>query len=83
VVLGVGVSPTGFSIAAARRIDDRDWHARLVATATLFGAPIASDDRLQFVSGGPIGDAIMFAMLTAPRRPLTRNTNGVTAPQGG
>lgn len=83
VVLGVGVSPTGFSIAAARRLDDPAWHARLVATATLFGAPVASAGRLQFVSGGPIGDAIMFAMLTAPAHPISRSAKGVNAPQGG
>ena len=35
--------------------------------AHLFGAPLEEDGTLTYVTGGPIGDAILFAMFTAPR----------------
>jgi hypothetical protein len=62
VIVGVGVSPTGFSIACARLLHDRRWFLQLHRTARLFGAP--RGDR-GFATGGPLGNAIMLAMLTA------------------
>ncbi|MFO0662051.1 MAG: hypothetical protein U0165_19795 [Polyangiaceae bacterium] len=70
VVFGVGVSATGFSIPSARRLRDGDWQARLLRTSMLFGAPHHRDHETRFVSGGPLGDALMFAMLTAPASPI-------------
>lgn len=61
LLFGVGVSPTGFGVGAARRVGDRRWARELWATAHLFGVP----HRDRFVTGGPLGDAIMLAMLTA------------------
>ncbi len=77
IVLGYGVSATGFALGAARACGDREVFGRCLATATLFGAPHDTDDdtdddaggRTGFLTGGPIGDAILFAMLTAPRIP--------------
>ncbi len=68
VVLGVGVSATGFSLAGARIHGDRALYTELYRTADLFGVPRKSGDGRRFVSGGPLGDAILLAMLTA--RPL-------------
>lgn len=68
VVFGYGVSATGFALAGARIHDRKDLFEELFATAWLFGAPLESRDRLELVTGGPIGNAILFAMLTAPRR---------------
>ncbi|MEK7270127.1 MAG: hypothetical protein AAB215_04195 [Planctomycetota bacterium] len=65
IVLGCGLSTTGFSIAGARIHGDRPYFRRLVATVCCFGAPLEKGDRLHFVTGGPLGDAILFAMLTA------------------
>lgn len=65
VVFGYAISPTGFSIANARIHGDREMFVQLYATAHAFGAPIDKGRRLHFVTGGPLGDAIMFAMLTA------------------
>ncbi|MCH9686486.1 MAG: hypothetical protein K0V04_33945 [Deltaproteobacteria bacterium] len=65
VVLGVSISSTGFSLAGSRIHDDRDTFEALFATATLFGAPIDRDGARNFALGGPLGDALMFAMLTA------------------
>lgn len=65
VLLGVGLSATGFAIAPARIHRDAATFRRLVATATLFGAP-RGGRALTFLTGGPLGNAILFAMLTAP-----------------
>ena len=67
VVFGFGVSATGFAIGASRANDDRDAFASLYATAHLFGAPFDEAATRTFATGGPLGDAILFAMLTAPR----------------
>ena len=69
VVLGYGMSATGFSLAGARLHGDAAYFARLYAPAHLFGAPRTRDGRRHFATGGPIGDAILFAMLTAPHHP--------------
>lgn len=65
VVFGFGVSATGFALGPARIHGDAVTHARLFATATLFGAPLERDGTLEYVTGGPLGNAILFAMLTA------------------
>ncbi len=67
VVFGYGLSATGFALAGTRLHGDPALHRRLFATAWLCGAPYEKDGRFQFVSGGPLGNAILFAMLTAPR----------------
>lgn len=65
VVMGVSVSATGFALASARQLGDRARFGSLYRTASLFGVPVASRG---FVAGGPLGNAILLAMLTA-RRP--------------
>ncbi|MCB9760348.1 MAG: hypothetical protein H6739_10970 [Alphaproteobacteria bacterium] len=61
LVMGYSISATGFSLAGARMIGDRDWYTQLYGTARVFGAP----DGHQFTTGGPLGNAILLAMLTA------------------
>lgn len=68
IVFGYGVSATGFALAASRIHRDPQTYASLYATAYLFGAPYTSDARREFITGGPIGNAILFAMLTAQPR---------------
>ena len=65
VVLGFGLSPTGFLIAGTRLYADPGYFKRLYATAHAWGAPYARDGKMNFVTGGSLGDAILFAMLTA------------------
>ena len=65
VVLGFGLSPTGFGLAGARLFGDRELFRDLFASAWLCGAPVERDGRFEFVSGGPLGNAILFAMFTA------------------
>ena len=65
VVIGVSVSATGFALAVARATGRRASFERLYRTTELFGAPSASPGRLRFLSGGPIGNALLLALLTS------------------
>lgn len=70
VILGISPSGTGFSLAGSRLTGDRDHFVSAYRTAHLLGTPVSRGDRRFFVTGGPIGNAIMLAMLTAqPARP--------------
>lgn len=83
VFLGFGVSASGFAIGASRVHEDRDTFTALYATAQLFGAPLDEDGRRTYVTGGPLGDAIMFAMLTAPRRASSSPSEAEPPPTKG
>jgi hypothetical protein len=65
VLLGVGVSATGFALAAARLHGDRQLFTELYRTADLFGVPLRDDEGRHFMSGGPLGNAILLAMTGA------------------
>ncbi len=65
IALGLGVSATGFALGASRAHGDREVFERIYATAHLFGAPKDSARGRHYATGGPIGDAILFAMTTA------------------
>jgi len=69
VVFGYGLSPTGFLIGGCRIHHDKELFKRLYATAYAMGAPYRHDGRLNFVTGASLGDAILFAMLTAGGAP--------------
>lgn len=66
VVLGFGVAATGFAIGAARAHRARDTFTALCATAHLFGGPLDEEGFRTYALGGPLGDALLFAMLTTP-----------------
>jgi hypothetical protein len=63
LVLGYSISGTGFALGAARQIGDRDWAAELWSTTRLFGVPWR---RSGFLTGGPLGNALLLAFLTTP-----------------
>ena len=65
VGLGVSISATGFTLAGSRIHGDPETFEALWATAHLFGAPVDRDGARSFALGGPLGDAMMFALLTA------------------
>lgn len=65
LVAGLSISATGFMLAASRAHRDPVMFASLWATTSLFGAPVDRDGRRNFALGGPLGDALMFALLTA------------------
>ena len=62
MILGFGVSATGFALGASRANGDEEMFRALWASTRLFGAPRAGHG---FLTGGPLGDAVLFAMLTA------------------
>lgn len=66
VIFGQGVSATGFAIGVARAHGDERAYRRLLATASLVGAPNDGPLGWRWLAGGPLGDAILFAMLTTP-----------------
>jgi hypothetical protein len=65
LILGRSPVATGFAIAGARLRGDRDRFKALVSTSEFFGAPVEHDGMESYTYGGPVGDAILFAMLTA------------------
>jgi hypothetical protein len=65
VILGIAVSATGFALAPARAFGHRDAFVALYRTVDLFGMPITDSDRLRFTIGGPIGNALLLALLTS------------------
>jgi hypothetical protein len=65
VLWGVGVSATGFALAAARLHGDRQLYTELYRTVDLFGVPLGDRHGRHFMSGGPLGNAIVLAMTGA------------------
>ncbi|MSP56049.1 MAG: hypothetical protein EXR69_10655 [Myxococcales bacterium] len=70
VILGVSVSATGFALAPFRANGHRAQFMRIYRTTDLFGLPdtIGWGDpggRFRFRTGGPIGNALLFAFLTS------------------
>ncbi|HUS31555.1 MAG TPA: hypothetical protein VMZ53_23780 [Kofleriaceae bacterium] len=65
VLLGISVSATGFALAPARAFHDHDAFISLYRTVALFGMPADSGDRHRFAIGGPIGNALLLALLTS------------------
>jgi len=68
LVLGFGVSATGFAARRARMDGDAALFDSLFATVQLFArAGRSRGPRAASSPAAPIGNAILFAMLTAPR----------------
>ncbi len=65
VIAGVSVAATGFALSLARTPAHREVFGRLMRTTTLFGVPASHGDAALFASGGPIGNALLLAMLTS------------------
>ncbi len=61
VLLGQGVSATGFTLALARIHGDREAFVTTYATASFFGGRVEGN----YALGGPIGDGLLFALSTA------------------
>ena len=74
IVFGRSISSTGFLLGCARQHGDADTYSGIYRTVHLFGAPATGDGRLRFAMGGPLGDAMMLALLTA--QPINSPGNG-------
>lgn len=68
VIFGMSFSGTGFSLGPARTHGDPEGFTRIYRSLYIVGAPFESKRQREFVTGGPLGNAIMLAMLTARRR---------------
>lgn len=73
IVAGMGVSATGFAIGAARAAGDVATAEKLEATARLIGRPTEENGQLHWQTGAalgsaPLSDAILFAMMSTPKR---------------
>lgn len=65
VILGISVSATGFALAPARAFGHKDAFVQLYRTTDLFGMPLRSQGARKFAIGGPIGNALLLALLTS------------------
>jgi hypothetical protein len=65
VVFGVSVSATGFALAPARAFGRDEVFERLYRTTDLFGVRVAANGATRFTTGGPIGNALLLALLTS------------------
>lgn len=65
LLFGLSPSATAFALGAARAQHDSRTFTRLYASAHFFGAPVDGDQRRNFVVGGPLGDALLAATVTA------------------
>ena len=69
VIMGFGLTATGFMVAGTRLHHDQDAYEALARSLTLIGAPVEEDGRRNYVNGGPIGNALLLAMFTAQPLP--------------
>jgi len=65
VVFGLSTSGTAFALAGARIHGDEALFRDIYSTLYLVGTPIDRGDRENFLIGGPLGDALLFALMTA------------------
>jgi hypothetical protein len=65
VVFGLGIAPSSFAYAGARTFGDFEFYRELYRTGHLAGVPLTHDGRTNYLAGGPLGNAIMLAVLTA------------------
>ncbi|HUS64015.1 MAG TPA: hypothetical protein VMZ28_05700 [Kofleriaceae bacterium] len=65
VLFGVSVAATGFALAPARAFGRSDDLRALYRTVDLFGLPIGFGAGHRFATGGPIGNALLLALLTS------------------
>ena len=65
VLFGVSVAATGFALALARDPAHRESFDALLTTAMMFGVPASVKGHIVFSTGGPIGNALLLAMLSS------------------
>jgi hypothetical protein len=62
---GVSASASAFALAGARLYGEDNLLMELLHTASVVGLPVEDGGQLSFASGGPLGNAIVLAALTA------------------
>lgn len=74
VLFGLSFSGTGFAMSSARIHGDEDFYVGIYRILYLVGSPYDANRKRNFVTGGPLGNAIMLAMLTARQSPRLQET---------
>lgn len=75
LIFGRSISASGFMLGCARQHGDEDTFRLIYRSVHLFGAPTRQPGKRTFACGGPLGDSLLFALLTA--RPMqTAETGG-------
>jgi hypothetical protein len=60
-------------LGCARQQGDEETFRTIYRSAHLFGAPTRQSGMTTFAVGGPLGDSLLFALLTAqPAAPVTK-----------
>ncbi|MCH2208110.1 MAG: hypothetical protein MK132_19865 [Lentisphaerales bacterium] len=68
IIFGYSLSPMGFMLGLSRIFEDRDTFDAIFATCFAGGAPIEKNERFNWATGGPIGDGVIFGMLTCLKK---------------
>lgn len=76
VVFGVSVSATGFTLASAKVHRNDALFTSLFRTADFWGIPVHRSNGMRYLSGGPLGNAILLAMTTATSKWQQHCRNG-------
>lgn len=76
LILGRGISVSGLMLGCARQQGDEATFRAIYPTVHLVGAPTRQIGRTTFAVGGPLGDALMFALLTAQKADATPEGGG-------
>lgn len=65
LIFGRSISASGFMLGCARQHGDEETFRLLYRSVHLFGAPTRQPGKRTFACGGPLGDSLLFALLTA------------------
>ena len=65
LIFGRSISASGFMMGCARQQGDEETFRSIYRSVHLFGAPTRQADMTTFAVGGPLGDSLLFALLTA------------------
>ena len=65
VLFGIGTSATGFALAGARLHEDERTYRACFRTAHLFGLPVPRHGGRWYLTGMPIGNALLLALMTS------------------
>lgn len=74
LIFGRSISASGLMLGCARQQRDEATFRSIYRSVHLFGAPTRESGRTTFAVGGPLGDALMLALLTA--QPVERAVEG-------
>ncbi len=65
LIFGRSISASGFMMGCARQQGDEETFRSIYRSVHLFGAPTRQAGMATFAVGGPLGDSLLFALLTA------------------